>query len=71
MAIQSIAPIFPDLSGSIVTTVCNMQFVLPKSTTLSATREAGLVQIAIETASIQVARLVCTGRQGFIVSAAG
>ena len=31
----------------------------------------GALDLAIETASIQVARLGCTGRQDFIVSVAG
>ena len=35
------------LSGALFAAACGMQFVLPNRTTLRATREGGLVQIAL------------------------
>jgi hypothetical protein len=48
MAIHFTAAILADLGGGVVTVVGNMQLVLPKITTLPATRGVGLVQIANE-----------------------
>ena len=43
------------LSAALFAAACGMQFVLPNRTTLRATREAGLVQIAITQVTIQLA----------------